>query len=908
MVDIEAGASSAFVARHARWHALRAAWALAGLALVAGCGGGDAQSQSTSTPETSTPSPAPTPASPAPGPASAPAPTPTPSPPAPAPAPTAAVLTLPIEVLGDGSPKAPLVAEVPLGVDAAKLGAVARLAFTCHRCGWFGAPEYEALAATPPKVKASVRVLGGVAAGAEDSVPWLDITDANVSLPDLERLQGGLNGGGFYTTHITLALPTAMLSHLVAMPSTNRVQFRFNGTEGETNGFRVLALQLQDNAGNGLDSETTKSFDPVTERDPTRYAAADATAGAALWHGGGLLSKSSIVSRKLNAACASCHADNGRDLQYFNYSNNAIVQRARFHGLSAQQGQQIVAYLRSSLKDVPYVAQAAPWNPPYQPGPGLDCPTADCATRWSAGAGLGAVLTTSAQAMQALFGKAPGQLAQADIDKVMDPRATLNVRETPVPMQFPDWNAWLPAIHPSDVWPAGANSAGSFEAGMTFSNGKLDPNGLYKGLVTWLTTNANPNGNLADWSHLTAAKRAQIMQMFTNAGWNAYNFLGGGRGNHLPPAGQTYGAPIGAATLQALADPATAAAGKAGAFTTNAFIERAVASMLHWNAVKQWQIAHDFQLEGNQSWFIGKQDASGHWVGRGEAHGWPFNSVSAFYLAPHMIYQQDLDAAGNVTRQWIEAWQTDNVVGSYYRSNQWYQLQMTLNAGAQSDISNYPMDWAYLTAFDNYLGMQVGTSTAAAAAVSGTHYVRLLEGHVKEAQYVATAVPVHDASAAFASDPGKDSRARFITQLHPTQTMEYDRFITNDGTKQLIKSYNAFMDGLAPGLQLKVLNGMISMNNLLYASVAPTAWRRCDPANTQLGQPEPWAGFRWCVDQARVPLGKNSDGTPYVAYTPNGATTSEWEQYGVWRATQMGAEPVRLKAWSDWVDGIWPVQ
>jgi hypothetical protein len=235
-------------------------------------------------------------------------------------------------------------------------------------------------------------------------------------------------------------------------------------------------------------------------------------------------------------------------------------------------------------------------------------------------------------------------------------------------------------------------------------------------------------------------------------------------------------------------------------------------------------------------------------------------------------------------------------------------LQLTLNSGAQSNISNYPMDWAYQTAFDDYLGQEVGTKTAAAAAVASTHYVRLIEAHVKEAQYVDTAVPVHDASVPFASDPGQNSRARFLTQINPTVTLPYQRFVTQDNYFQSIASYNAFLDGLAPGLQVKVLNGMIGMNNLLYLGVAPTAWRRCDPNNTQLGQPEPYAGFRWCVDQARVPLGKKADGTPYVNYTPNGATTSEWEQIGVWQATQMGAEPVRLKAWSDWVNGIWPAQ
>ena len=912
MVDIDTGGDLPSAAttgtpgattRASRRSTLRAGWALAGLFALAACGGGSGGSSNDTGAPASAPSSSPASSPPASAPAS--------SPPASAPAsgPSVSVLTLPIEVLGTGSPTTPVVAEAQLSVDGAKLSSIAQLAFTCHRCGYFGAPEFEALTATPPKVKASVRVLGGVAAGAEDSVPWVDITDANVTLPDVERLQGGLNDGGFYTTHITLALPAATRSNLVALPAYNRVQFRFNGTEGETNGFRVLSLQLQDGAGASVDSETVKQFDPTTERDPAAYAAADAAAGGPLWHGGGVLAKSSIVSRKINAGCSSCHAENGRDLQYFNYSNNAIVQRARFHGLSAQQGQQIVAYLRTSLASVPYVAQAAPWNPPYQPGSGLDCGTPECATRWSAGAGLGAVLTTSAQAVQALFGKAPAQLAQSDIDKVMDPRAALNVRETAIPMQLPDWNAWLPAIHPSDVWPAGFSTTGSFDAGATFSDGHLDPNGLYKGLVTWLTTNANPNGDMADWSHLTAAQRAQIMQLFTNAGWNAYNFLGGGRGNHIAPSGGVYGGQTGGAFLQTLANPTTVAAGKPGAFTANAFIERAVTSMLHWNAVKQWQLAHDFQLEGNQQWFIGTRSATtGAWAGRGEAHGWPFNAPSAFYLAPHMDYEQDADASGNITRQWIYAWQTDNVVGSYYHSNQWYQLQLTLNSGAQSSISNYPMDWAYQTAFDDYLGQEVGTRTSAAAAVASTHYVRLIQAHVKEAQYVDTSVPVHDASVPFANDPGQNSRARFLTQINPTVTMGYQRFVTADNYFQNITSYNTFLDGLAPGLQVKVLNGMISMNNLLYLGVAPTAWRRCDPNNTQLGQPEPYAGFRWCVDQTRVPLGKKADATPYVNFTPYGATTSEWEQYGVWQATQMGAEPVRLKAWSDWVNGIWPAQ
>ncbi len=822
---------------------------------------------------------------------------------------TAAVLTLPLEVLGDGSPRTPVIAEAKLGVEAGKLGSVAQLWFQCHRCGFFGAPEFEAVSALPMKIKASMRVLGGASDANAASIPWIDITDENVKLPDVERLQGGLNDGGFYTTRITVPLDDTTRARLVALPSYNRIEFRFNGTDGQSNGFRILKLQLQDSAATDVGSTTTKQFDPTTERDVTALSADDVAEGKVLWQSRGILSKSSIVPRKLNAACSSCHAANGRDLQYFNYSNNAIVQRSRFHGLNETQGKQIVAYLRSSLKDVPYVAKAAPWNPPYQPGPGLDCSTASCATQWSAGAGIDAVLTTSQQAMQALFGKSVDTVTQADIDKVMDPTATLNVRETAIPLQFPDWNAWLPADHPFDIWPVGASNTGSFQAGATFANGKHDPYGKYLALIAWLKANANPNGNIADWSHLTPDQRTEIMALFTGAGWAAADFDGGGRGWHIAPTGQ-YGAQVGAAHLQSLANSATVAAGKAGAFTTNSFIERAVTDTMHWNAVKQWELAQDFWLEGNQKWFIGTKDpTSGAWKGRGEAHGWPFNSVSLFSLAPHIDYQADTDSAGRVTREVYRAWEADNQIGSHYQTNQWYQLQLTLNSGAKSGIHNYPMDWPYLTAFDAGLAQMVGSATATAKAVASPSYVRLLEGKIKAAQHVNTDTVLYDPKIPLISNPGRLSRANFIIILNATDTMPLEMLHTESNKKEMRASINAFMDDLSPGLSLKVLNGTIHMNNLLYTDTEPSAWRRCDPTNMELlGSSESYTHWRFCLDKTRIPLGKNPDASYYVHRTPNGWTTVESQEYGVWKATQLGAEPVRLKKWSDWVNKAWPVK
>lgn len=814
----------------------------------------------------------------------------------------ATVLQLPLEVLGNGSPGQPVIAEAALGVASGKLPEVTQLWFQCHRCGFYGAPEFEATTALPRKIKASIRILGGAAD--DSSAPWIDVTDANMVLADDERLHGGVNGG-FYTTRITLPLDAAAKARLVSLPQYNRIQFRFNGTDGESNGYRVLNLQLQDAGAARVDSTTIRHFDPLSERDASGLAAADVAAGKVLWYARGNNTKSSIVTRKLQAACASCHADNGRDLQYFNYSDNSIVQRSRFHGLSETQGAQIAAFLRASLQNVPYVDKARPWNPPYQPGPNLDCNTADCATRWSAGAGLEAVLTSPSDALKALFGRPLDSalaLTQADVDKVMNPAATMNVRETAIAMQFPDWNAWLPTTHPLDVWPSQAAGSGFAKGFQHPSNGLQDPNGRYLALIDWFERNKNPNGDRGDYSHLIPDLRVQANAMMTFFGWDAYTFLGGGRGNHIGDNGQQYGAQVGAAHLQSLADQTTMAAGKPGAFTSNAFIERSVASMLHWSVVKQWELAQDYQLEGNQTWFIGDKDkVTGQWKGRGEAHGWPFQTVSLFFLAPHMVYQEDKNAAGRITREWYTAWEADNIVSSYYRSNQWYQLQMTVNPGGQSDWVNFPMDWPYLTEFDKYVAIKVGSETPAARALQDSHYVRLLQARIKSAQYVNNDIPLYDPNEpSLINNRGRYGRGQI------TKHMTVTNFLDNANRDGVSPSNYRFLDGLQQGLYLKVVNGAIGQFNALYTQQPISAWRRCDPSNTELGEPENFAGFRYCLDQTKSPLGTYANGSYFMNSNALYQTTTEQtEQYGLWKATQMGAEPTRLATWRNWANAVW---
>lgn len=813
-------------------------------------------------------------------------------------------LVLPIEVLGNGRPDQPVIAETALHLTTDALAHSSRLALVCHRCGFYGAPEYEAVTAMPTRIKASVRVLGSRDDSQAAGVPWVDITDANVVMRPSERLSGGINGG-FYTTHFYLVLDAASRARLTDAPAGNRIQFRFNGTDGESNGYRILDVHFQDDAGNLTDAEPVVRVDPAAERRAETAWSDDAQAGRALWYAHDSNSKSSIVPRKLKAACASCHAEDGRDLAYFNYSDHAIEQRARFHGLTDTQARQVRAFLRASLKDVPIVDRARPWNPPYQPGPGLDCSGIGCEQAWAAGAGLEAVLDSSSDAAKALFGQPldrPLALTQQDVDAVMDADATLNVRQMPVAMQMPDWNAWLPTIDPEDVWPQGLGGDGSFLEGERFSgsnNQRFDPYGRYTAADAWLAQHRNPNGVYGDWSHLSPDERDQAKQMFYLWGWEGYSYLGGGRGNHIAGGG-LYAAQVGAAYLQSLAAPATMAYAPAAGFTTAAFIERAVASLLHWNTIKQWELAQRYGLEGNQQWFIGDKGSDGQWHGRGEAHGWPFNTVSLFYLAPHMTYQSEATASG--VRENINAWETGNVVASYYRTNQWYQLQMTVNAGGQSDWVNYPMDWPYLTQFDDMLADAIGDATPEAADAQHTHLLRLLQNRIKAAQYVNNDLPLYDPGQPdLVNNVGRYSRAQAFKHL------ALNNFLDRAFSYGTHPSRYVFLDGLAPGLYVQVLNGALHQFNTLYSVTAPEEWRRCEPGNTQLGEDETYAGFRYCLDATRKPLGVDGSGRLYmvtdVYYRPS---TEQSEQFSLHEARRLGLEPGRVQQWSDWQDRVWP--
>src|SRR5215472_15356 len=307
--------------------------------------------------------------------------------------------------------------------------------------------------------KASIRLNNG---------NWLNINNTNVIVAYPANLFEGI-GGAFNTVKMTIPLERLAglardsfgaqtlefpvpLPHSVGpaplagvlVPGNNTIDFRYNKSDGLTLGFRVIGINFLRNGQNVLPDSTFVWEDPSTWQPPLNNPT-DIAAGKNIFQNQPL---SGTVGHPLLAACADCHATDGRDLKYFNYSNYSINLVAKAHGLTDQQANQVVSYIRSINLNLPagftVKDTGRPWNPPYQPGPGLDAKPAEL---WSAGAGIDAVLDDDNQMLPYMF---PNGTKGTDAETRTDTSYSMNVREIPVAIPLPDWNHWLPPVDPMD--------------------------------------------------------------------------------------------------------------------------------------------------------------------------------------------------------------------------------------------------------------------------------------------------------------------------------------------------------------------------------------------------------------------------------------------------------------------------
>ncbi|NDH69100.1 MAG: DUF1080 domain-containing protein, partial [Gammaproteobacteria bacterium] len=127
----------------------------------------------------------------------------------------------------------------------------------------------------------------------------------------------------------------------------------------------------------------------------------------------------------------------------------ALVARSKYHGLSEQQGLALASYIRSL--DVPYQEKGRPWNPLYQPGPGMSKVPIDS---WVAGAGMDWVLDDDIKSFKYIFpnGTQNGIVYNGVVQPI-DFKKAYNINDIPIAMQLPDWNHWLPRVHLKDSAP-----------------------------------------------------------------------------------------------------------------------------------------------------------------------------------------------------------------------------------------------------------------------------------------------------------------------------------------------------------------------------------------------------------------------------------------------------------------------
>ncbi|CAN5833537.1 hypothetical protein BH11MYX2_BH11MYX2_24600 [soil metagenome] len=378
-----------------------------------------------------------------------------------------------------------------------------------------------------------------------------------------------------------------------------------------------------------------------------------------------------MLQGRITASCQDCHTATESDLKYFNFSNESIVARSQFHGLTRLEGQQIATYVRTTADRGS--ANGRPWNPPYQPGPGLDSRQV---FEWAAGAGIDAVLTDTdtmtadARMDPYLF---PGGHFRPAIRAVVDRFATLNFRETPVAIQMPDWAAWLPVMHPLDAFDATQAAVISDERGNLGTEPFVET--LYK---TAATTPTVANIDAMMRRALTwVARRGDCDSRAKPAIEND----NGPRYSTGPEVRTVNGEVLSKLNLpnppavQVIAHPSNDIGlwdAKCTTLTkdvpTMTSVEIAKQGLLAWVAVKQWDLIHGQGLEGNAA-MLPSIPVNERNVEVKEARGWPVPGRSVFDRAPHM--------SGHNSMQFEHL----DLLASLYTTSAWYHLQTVLQPG-----------------------------------------------------------------------------------------------------------------------------------------------------------------------------------------------------------------------------------
>ncbi len=463
---------------------------------------------------------------------------------------------------------------------------------------------------------------------------WIPLNNNTATIAEPGRSYGGI-GGGFSTLVMTLTLPNGTV-----VSGENTIRFRFNQTDGIVSSYRVLAWNFLTVEGRKILPPDDFAEDAPESWTPPLPDAVSILAGRELWRTASLAASGLPDSPRIQAHCGDCHAQDGRDLKYFNFSNASIVARARSHGLSTLQSEQIASYIRS----LPLPHPGRPWNPPYQPGPGLD---EQPISSWAAGAGLARVLDQDMDTLPYLVrqrgnGMNPVSSKAADAPNLRElvgqitpnmfrPDGNLSAREIPIALELPDWNQWLPRVHPKDAW----GTAFTQSAFATSYDGETTPESKSK------TGKKPPLRTLLAATQTTDHDLRPVVAAFAQWSEARHSFLG--------------------------------RLGKADAAWSPELSNKVYSTQL-WQLVKTWEMMQEFGLEGRGRDLIGSTADSRTWC--------------------NIIPGDAAPAAAHIPNG--PAGVGGSALTNEYLTAAWYELQIVLNSGDHQHRDRGPVDWVYV--------------------------------------------------------------------------------------------------------------------------------------------------------------------------------------------------------------------
>ena len=159
-----------------------------------------------------------------------------------------------------------------------------------------------------------------------------------------------------------------------------------------------------------------------------------------------------IPNNQSLGVCADCHTKDGSDLKYFGFGQRQVLIAGMHRGLSESDAKDVAAFIASNPTPTP--TKGRPWNPTYQPAPGLDSRPI---SEWAAGGGEEWTMVYDQDMREYVVpGGAPPNWTGGSYANWAQ-NATFNTHEMPVYIPMPTWMTWLPKMNPKDFF---ANALG----------------------------------------------------------------------------------------------------------------------------------------------------------------------------------------------------------------------------------------------------------------------------------------------------------------------------------------------------------------------------------------------------------------------------------------------------------------